>query len=170
VSEAVAKARTEADTIERCWRVNGEARRVSFAPLARLLDVLRGELDLTAAKEGCGEGECGACSVIVDGELKVACLTTAAQLEDGTGILTAEGLAREPLGRALQEAFAEEGGVQCGYCTPGMLLASYALIAREPAPTEAAIRGQLAGHLCRCTGYTRIVAAVGRAARARAAR
>ncbi len=151
--------------LTRSWIVNGEPRSVRFAPLARLLDVLREELGLTSLKEGCGEGECGACTVIIDGEPRLACLTAAAQLEDGATLLTAEGLGREPLGRALQESFAEGGAVQCGYCTPGVLLGAYALLGEEPQPGEERIRGALAGHLCRCTGYSKIVEAVEAAGR-----
>jgi carbon-monoxide dehydrogenase small subunit len=151
--------------ITRRWTVNGELRELSFEPLARLLDVLREELDLISLKEGCGEGECGACSLIVGGEVRLACLTAAAQLEDGATLLTAEGLEREPLGRALGEAFAEDGAVQCGYCTPGLMVGSYALLQEAPSPSETEIRQRLAGHLCRCTGYTKIIEAVRDAAR-----
>jgi carbon-monoxide dehydrogenase small subunit len=147
-------------SIVRTWNVNGQTRRVSFAPLARLLDVLREELALFSVKEGCGEGECGACSVLVGGELRLACLSAAAQLEDGVEILTAEGLSERELGRALQRAFAEGGAVQCGYCTPAMMVSSYALLSEHPHPSDDQIRTHLAGHLCRCTGYTRIVESV----------
>lgn len=151
----------------RRWRVNGEEREVRFAPLCRLLDVLRDGLGLTSVKEGCGEGECGTCTVLVDGRARLSCLTAAGQLDDGTELLTAEGLGRLPLGRALQEAFLEEGAVQCGYCTPGLLCGSYALLEREGAIEEPQIREALAGHLCRCTGYTKILRAVQSAARRR---
>ena len=155
--------------IKRTWELNGERREVSFAPLARLLDVLREQLDLTSVKEGCGEGECGTCTVLIDGVPRLACLTAAGQLDDGTRLLTAEGLAREPLGRALQEAFISEGAVQCGYCTPGMLCGSYSLLQSAAELDEACLREALAGHLCRCTGYTKILRAVQRAAAANAA-
>ncbi len=150
----------EEPPITRRWIVNGEPREVSFAPLARLLDVLREQLDLVSLKEGCGEGECGACSLLVDGRVQLACLTAAAQLEEGAQLLTAEGLGREELGRRLGAAFAEEGAVQCGYCTPGVLVGSYALLRETPRPDAETIRQRLAGHLCRCTGYTKIVDAV----------
>jgi carbon-monoxide dehydrogenase small subunit len=151
--------------LQRTWTVNGQRRAVAFPPLARLLDVLRDELGLLSLKEGCGEGECGACTVLLDGEPQLACLVAAAQVDDGAEVLTAEGLEQTGLGRALLEAFAAGGAVQCGYCTPGMLLGSYALLRRTPEPGEADIRAGLAGNLCRCTGYTKIVAAVQAAAR-----
>jgi carbon-monoxide dehydrogenase small subunit len=150
--------------ITRRWRVNGGEREVRFAPLARLLDVLRDELDLISLKEGCGEGECGACTVLVDSELRLACLCAAAQIEDGTDLLTAEGLAEHELGRALQHAFSAGGAVQCGYGTPAMIVSSYALLRADPRPTAQKIREHLAGHLCRCTGYTKIVGSVQKAA------
>jgi carbon-monoxide dehydrogenase small subunit len=148
------------ETIERSWIINGVERRVSFEPLARLLDVLRDGVGLLSLKEGCGEGECGACSVIIDGELHLGCLVAAAQLEDGARLLTAEGLEATALGRALTRAFDEAGAVQCGYCSPGMLLGGYALLSHDPAPDEEQIRVGLAGNLCRCTGYSTIVEAV----------
>lgn len=151
--------------ITRRWTVNGESRELRFAPLARLLDVLRDELDLVSLKEGCGEGECGACSLIVDGQVRLACLTAAAQLEDGASLTTAEGLGREPLGQRLVRALGEEGAVQCGYCTPGVLVGSYALLSEAPRPDAEQVRQRLAGHLCRCTGYTKIVEAVLEAAK-----
>jgi carbon-monoxide dehydrogenase small subunit len=153
-------------TIERTWTVNGESRAVRFEPLARLLDVLREGLGLTGLKEGCGEGECGACTLLLDGELHLACLVAAAQVDDGAEILTAEGLARHPLGHALHRAFDRAGAVQCGYCTPGMLVGSYALLLEDPDPGEDRVREALAGNLCRCTGYVKIVQAVREAARA----
>lgn len=150
--------------LERRWTINGEERRVRFAPLARLLDVLRDDVELISLKEGCGEGECGACSLIVDGELQLGCLIAAAQLEDGTELLTAEGLHASALGQSLMKSYDITGAVQCGYCSPGMLLGSYALLKRNAAPSEEQIRAGLAGHLCRCTGYSAIVEAVQRAA------
>jgi carbon-monoxide dehydrogenase small subunit len=150
--------------ITRRWRVNGVAREVRFVPLARLLDVLRDALGLVSVKEGCGEGECGTCTVLVDGELRLACLSAAAQLEDGAELLTAEGLGDHPRGRALQQAFADGGAVQCGYCTPAMLLGGFALLEEIPHPSAQQVREHLAGHLCRCTGYTKIVGAVRKAA------
>jgi carbon-monoxide dehydrogenase small subunit len=151
--------------LERRWTINGEERCVRFEPLARLLDVLRDSpLELISLKEGCGEGECGACSLIVDGELQLGCLIAAAQLEDGAELLTAEGLQVSALGRSLLQSYDAAGAVQCGYCSPGMLLGSYALLKRTASPTEEQIRVGLAGHLCRCTGYGAIVEAVQRAA------
>lgn len=150
--------------LTRRWRVNGEERTVEFEPLARLLEVLREELGLISVKEGCGEGECGACTVLIGGEPRLACLTAAGQIEDHAEILTAEGLRAHTRGRVLHQAFAEAGAVQCGYCTPGMLLGSFALLGERPHPDGEEIRRALAGHLCRCTGYTKIVAAVQAAA------
>jgi carbon-monoxide dehydrogenase small subunit len=146
--------------------VNGARRSADVPPMKRLLDVLREELALTGTKEGCGEGECGACAVLLDGELVNSCLVPACQA-DGTEVRTVEGLARA--GGALhplQQAFWERGGAQCGICTPGMLMASAALLAANPRPSEAEIREGLAGNLCRCTGYVKIVEAVAVAARA----
>jgi len=131
-------------------------------PLARLLDVLRGELRLTGTKEGCGEGECGACSVILDGELVNSCLIPVAQVE-GARLLTVEGLTDDERLHAVQEAMIECGGAQCGICTPGMVLAAVNLLGRNPHPTDADIREGLAGNLCRCTGYMKIFDAVVRA-------
>lgn len=144
-------------------------------PLARLLDVLRENVGLTGTKEGCGEGECGACSVLVDGKLVQSCLVPALQVA-GARVTTIEGIAAPgPAGPELSEAelaarlsnvqraFLECGGAQCGICTPGMVLAAHALLAEKPQPTEAEIREGLAGNLCRCTGYTRIFTSVVRA-------
>ena len=139
--------------------VNGERKLVRAYPMARLLDVLRLELKLTGAKEGCGEGECGACSVLIDGKLVNSCLVPALQA-DGTSITTIEGVAAGDKLSAIQSAFIEHGGAQCGICTPGMVLAATSLLERNPAPTEADVREGLAGNLCRCTGYMKIFAAV----------
>jgi carbon-monoxide dehydrogenase small subunit len=133
--------------------------------MERLLDVLREKLDLTGTKEGCGEGECGACSVILDGLLVNSCLVPFLQV-DGCEILTIEGLAKDGLLHPLQEAFANNGGAQCGICTPGMILASYQLLKRSPHPTDEQIREGLAGNLCRCTGYQKIFDAVRHASEA----
>jgi carbon-monoxide dehydrogenase small subunit len=145
----------------RC-KVNGEAVELSAYPLARLLDVLREELKLTGTKEGCGEGECGACSVILDGELVNSCLVPVAQAE-GAEIRTVEGVADGGRLHAVQRAMIECGGAQCGICTPGMVLAAINLLEHTPRPTEADMREGLAGNLCRCTGYMKIFEAVVRA-------
>jgi carbon-monoxide dehydrogenase small subunit len=143
--------------------VNGEPRTVFAFPMERLLDVLRRELGLTGSKEGCGEGECGACAVLVDGELVVSCLIPIAQAA-GTTVVTIEGLADDARAGALRDAFIACGGAQCGICTPGMVLASVHLLERNPAPSREEIREALAGNLCRCTGYAQILEAVEQAA------
>lgn len=148
------------------FTVNGEAREVRVPPMKRLLDVLREELHLTGTKEGCGEGECGSCSVRMNGELVNSCLVPALQAE-GTEIQTVEGLARGEELHPLQAAFLEHGGAQCGICTPGMLMAAAQLLDETPHPTEAQIREALAGNLCRCTGFMRIVESVAAAAGAK---
>lgn len=148
------------------FELNGAPRSLEADGGLRALDVLRDELGLTGTKEGCGIGECGACTIVADGLAVNACLMPAAQL-DGTAVLTVEGLESLPLGRALQRAFADQGAVQCGFCTPGMLLSAYALLLRERDPSEEMIRTALAGNLCRCTGYAQIIAAVQAAARER---
>jgi carbon-monoxide dehydrogenase small subunit len=140
-------------------RVNGVERSACVPPMRRLLDVLREDFELTGTKEGCGEGECGACAVIIDGRLVDACLVPVAQVR-GRQVTTIEGLARgETLG-TIQRAFVEHGGAQCGICTPGMILAARELLDRVKQPDEAAIREALAGNICRCTGYTRIFESV----------
>jgi aerobic carbon-monoxide dehydrogenase small subunit len=143
--------------------VNGSSKTVRVHPMARLLDVLRHELQLTGAKEGCGEGECGSCSVLVDGELVNSCLIPVLQIE-GASITTIEGLAEGPQLSALQKAFLECGGAQCGICTPGMILSASHLLTKNPNPSMDDIREGLAGNLCRCTGYMQIFEAVARAA------
>ena len=141
-------------------RVNGLDKVVRVHPMARLLDVLRQELSLTGTKEGCGEGECGACAVIIDGELANSCLLPALQA-DGASIVTIEGLSEDAAElHAVQQAFLTHGGAQCGICTPGMVLAAVTLLDRCPNPTDADIRMGLSGNLCRCTGYMRIFEAV----------
>jgi aerobic carbon-monoxide dehydrogenase small subunit len=142
----------------RC-RINGTARTIEAHPMARLLDVLRLDLRLTGTKEGCGEGECGACSVLMDGALVNSCLVPLLHAE-GAEITTIEGVADGDRLHAVQEAFLEAGGAQCGICTPGMVLAAVDLLRRIPQPTEEDVRTALAGNLCRCTGYMRIFAAV----------
>jgi aerobic carbon-monoxide dehydrogenase small subunit len=149
--------------------VNGEPRSVRAYPMERLLDVLRQQLLLTGTKEGCGEGECGACSVLIDGELANSCLVPVAQAE-GAQVVTIEGVAANPRFEALREAFLNCGGAQCGICTPGMILAAVDLLTRKPIPTTDDIREGLSGNLCRCTGYLQILEAVAEAARRTAAR
>jgi carbon-monoxide dehydrogenase small subunit len=127
--------------------------------MARLLDVLREQLRLTGVKEGCGEGECGACSVLIGGELANSCLVPALQA-DGEHITTIEGIAIEGKLDRVQQAFIEHGGAQCGICTPGMILAAVSLLKRHPHPTDVEIREGFAGNLCRCTGYMRIFEAI----------
>ncbi len=139
--------------------VNGEARTVHTHPMKRLLDVLREDLRLTGTKEGCGEGECGSCSVRVNGELVNSCLLPILQAE-GASVETVEGLAQNGELHPLQQAFLKCGGAQCGICTPGMLMAATQLLARNPNPSIAEIREGLAGNLCRCTGFTRIFESV----------
>ena len=150
--------RDSAGKIRVSCRVNGQAVVLEAYPMARLLDVLREQLCLTGTKEGCGEGECGACSVEMDGALVNSCLVPVLQAE-GTEILTIEGLAGKRL-HPIQQAFLAHGGAQCGICTPGMILAAVNLLAQHPKPTEAEIREGLAGNLCRCTGYTKIFESV----------
>ena len=143
--------------------VNGDPYRVSVRPNRTLLDVLREELGLTGTKRGCDQGECGACTVHVDGRAVNACLVLAIDA-DGSEVTTIEGLARRGELHPLQKAFVEEGAVQCGYCTPGMILQAAALLRRNPTPTPVQIRAGMAGNLCRCTGYAKIVKAIGAAA------
>jgi len=154
--------------VEIAFVVNGEPRAVRAYPMERLLDVLRHQLQLTGAKEGCGEGECGSCSVLMDGILVNSCLVPVLQAE-GSSVVTIEGHAAGETLHVLQEAFLECGGAQCGICTPGMILAAFHLLNGKPEPTVAEIREGLSGNLCRCTGYTQIVEAVAEAARRRTA-
>ncbi len=153
------------------FTVNGRRRRVSVPPMKRLLDVLREDCRLPGTKEGCGEGECGACTVLIDGRSVNSCLVPAVQAE-GARILTVEGLADGPALSALQRAFIELGGAQCGICTPGILISAHELLRRSPGrvPGDAEVREALAGNLCRCTGYQLIVDSVLAAARALARR
>ena len=152
----------------RC-RVNGEEITLQGHPMARLLDVLRTSVHLTGTKEGCGEGECGACGVVIDGRLVNSCLVPLLQVE-GTSIVTIEGLASGDQLHALQQAFIEHGGAQCGICTPGMLMAAATLLETAPSPSVDEIKVALAGNLCRCTGYMRIFEAVSAAATRRTVR
>jgi len=144
------------------FKVNGEERSVEGFAMARLLDVLREQLHLTGTKEGCGEGECGACTVIVDEQIVNSCLVPLAQV-NGAEITTIEGVAGNGELHAVQQAFIEHGGAQCGICTPGMILAAVDLLKRNPEPDETEIRNGLAGNLCRCTGYMKIFESVVRA-------
>jgi aerobic carbon-monoxide dehydrogenase small subunit len=148
--------------------VNGEMKTVRAYPMERLLDVLRQQFGLTGTKEGCGEGECGACSVLMDGALVNSCLIPVLQAK-GANIVTIEGLAGNSRARAVQDSFLEHGGAQCGICTPGMILAAVSLLSKKPEPNIEDIREGLAGNLCRCTGYTQIFEAVAEAARRTAA-
>jgi carbon-monoxide dehydrogenase small subunit len=149
------------------FTVNGAARRVRVPPMKRLLDVLREDCGLTGTKEGCGEGECGACTVLMDGRAVNSCLVPAVQA-DGAKLVTVEGLARGRRLSALQEAMVARGGTQCGICTPGILVTAHELLARRRGvPSAAEVREALAGNLCRCTGYQKIVEAVRAAAEPR---
>lgn len=148
--------------------VNGEQRRVEVPPMKRLLDVLREDLHLTGTKEGCGEGECGACAVLVNGDLVNSCLIPALQA-NGSTLCTIEGVSTGGHLHPIQQCFLENGGAQCGICTPGMILATHHLLDKYPAPTLEQIQEGLAGNLCRCTGYMRIFEAVQRSAEAQRA-
>ncbi len=151
------------------FSVNAEVKSVFVYPMERLLDVLRNDLGLTGTKEGCGEGECGSCSVLLDGMLVNSCLVPVAQVS-GARVVTIEGVSAHALMKPLQEAFLECGGAQCGICTPGMVLAAVHLLEKKPEPALADIREGLAGNLCRCTGYMQIFQAVTTAARRRVAK
>jgi len=145
------------------FTVNGEPVEVEAAGMRRLLDVLREDLGLTGTKEGCGEGECGACSVLIDGAVVDACLVPVSQAQ-GASVQTVEGLATNGTLHVLQQAFLETGGAQCGICTPGMLMAGIAFLASGTDATDENIREAIAGNLCRCTGYTKIIDAIALAA------
>lgn len=139
--------------------INGEPEEFLCAPDETMLDVLRNQLDLTGAKEGCGSGDCGACSITLDGTLVCSCLMLAAEAE-GKQITTIEGMAEGETLHPLQQKFLEDAALQCGICTPGMLVAAKALLDENPDPTETEVRFWLAGNLCRCTGYDKIIRAV----------
>ena len=140
-------------------KVNGTLHAVQIEPAETLLHVLREQLGLTGTKEGCGEGDCGACTILVDGKSVNSCIFPAVQA-DGCEILTVEGVENDPKLAAIQKAFVDHGAVQCGFCSPGMIMATCALLDENPAPTEAEIRRGLSGNLCRCTGYQAMVDAV----------
>jgi carbon-monoxide dehydrogenase small subunit len=140
-------------------KVNGKAVEIETEPLRRLLDVLRSDLGWTGVKEGCGEGECGSCSVLRDGLLVNSCMIPVGSCE-GSEIYTPEGLAESERGKTIIRAYADSGAVQCGFCTPGMMMATEALLEENPQPSEAEVREGLAGNLCRCTGYDMIVEGV----------
>jgi len=141
------------------FELNGADVAVQTPPMARLLDVLREDLRLTGSKEGCGEGECGACTVLVDGRAVNACLVPVYQVH-GARVVTVEGLASDARLHPVQQAFLEHGGTQCGICTPGFLVAAAELLERAPHPTRSQVREAVAGNLCRCTGYQKIIDAV----------
>ena len=146
------------------FSVNGKNAELEVAPTRRLIDILREDLALTGTKEGCGEGECGACTVLLDGKPVLACLTAAIGLP-GCEVTTIEGLERQDELSVLQKAFVEETAIQCGYCTPGMIMSTKALLTSNPDPDEDEIRTALAGNICRCSGYHQIIRAVQRAAK-----
>ena len=158
-----------AEYIDLNLKVNGTEYRASVHPFARLLDVLREDLRLTGTKEGCGEGECGACTVLLNGRVVNSCLVPAAHAQ-GAEVITVEGLAEGENLSSLQAAFLAHNGAQCGFCTPGMLVSATDLINRCPNPSDDEIRDGLAGNLCRCTGYAKILDAVHTAAEREAAR
>jgi len=141
------------------FRVNGQDIELDIEPMATLLDVLREQLGLTGTKKGCGAGDCGACTVIMDKKAILSCLTPAMQAT-GREITTVEGLSRNGELHPLQEAFIECGAVQCGFCTPGMLLSAKALLDQNPSPTQEEVRMAISGNLCRCTGYKKIIDAI----------
>ena len=141
------------------FTLNGEKYKKNADPVKRLVDFLREDMGLTGTKEGCGEGECGACTVVLDGRAVHSCLVLAGQI-NGKRLLTVEGLARGGELSPLQKAFIEHGAIQCGYCTPGMLMSSAALLAENPSPTEDEVRTALAGNICRCGDYSAIIDAV----------
>ena len=152
-----------ADFLHLVMKVNGKPAEVDVHPFARLLDVLREDLRLTGTKEGCGEGECGACTVLLNGLVVNSCLVPAAQAQGGE-VVTVEGLAEGGHLSKVQTAFLKYNAAQCGFCSPGMMLSATDLLSRNPSPTEAEIQEGLSGNLCRCTGYAKILDAVTEAA------
>lgn len=151
--------RQTAETVQLEFSVNGEPVTLNVPPSATLLDALREELELTGTKRGCEEGECGACSVLLNGRVVNSCLVLALECQ-GAEILTIEGLRRNGELHPLQQAFVKHGAVQCGFCTPGMIMAAYALLQADPSPSKESIERGLEGNLCRCTGYRKIIDAV----------
>lgn len=147
------------DTLDLAFSVNGEPVRLQLRPDATLLEALRDELEMTGTKLGCGEGECGACSVILDGKVVNSCMVLAVECA-GSRVLTIEGLRKNGQLHPIQQAFVDHGAIQCGFCTPGMIMATYALLEANPSPTESEIKRGLEGNLCRCTGYRKIIEAV----------
>ena len=147
-----------------CFVLNGKTINVESAPDRRLVDLLREDMGLTGTKECCGSGECGACAVLIDGESRLSCLMLAAQLE-GRSVTTVEGVADETDLALIQKAFVDYGAVQCGFCTPGMIVSALDLLRRNPIPTREKVREGLSGNFCRCTGYQKIVDAVMAAAK-----
>lgn len=146
------------------FTLNGKPLCLMVDPGQRGLDMLRCALHHTGTKEGCGVGECGACTIVVNGEAVTACLLTAAQLHNAD-ILTVEGLGQQEIGRVLQQCFIDQGAIQCGFCTPGMLMSAYALLRKNPHPSLQEVKTAIAGNLCRCTGYLPIIRAIQAAAR-----
>ena len=146
-------------------KINGESYEVAMEPRRTLLEVLRENLGLTGTKKGCEEGDCGVCTVLMDGNPVSSCLVLAVEAQD-KDILTIEGLAKEQQLHPLQDTFIEHGAIQCGFCTPGMILSAKALLDNNPAPAEEEIRRAIAGNLCRCTGYVKIIKAIKAAAQA----
>ena len=149
----------EPATLDVSLTVNGVAVTLTVPPFATLLDILRDQLQLTGTKYACGEGECGACSVLLDGRVVNSCLVLAAECE-GAEVVTVEGLASDGKLHPIQQAFVDHGAIQCGFCTPGMIMATFALLEANPSPTKEQVRRGLEGNLCRCTGYRKIIDAV----------
>lgn len=147
------------ESIDLSFTLNGKPYRVAAEPSQRMLDVLRNNLGLTGTKEGCGVGECGACTVVLNGEAVTSCLVLAGQMQ-GADILTIEGMSQTEIGRVLQDCFVEGDAVQCGFCTPGFIMSAYALLLHNPRPTRRQVREAVAGNLCRCTGYIPIINAI----------
>lgn len=157
----------EQNQVNISFTLNGKKVETSVSPELTVLEMIRRNFRLTAAKEGCGKGECGACSVILNGQPINSCLKLAASLTDNDEIVTVEGLEKDPMMKDVQQAFVDEGAVQCGFCIPGMALSSYHLLQNNPNPDQHAIKQALSGNICRCTGYMKIEAAVKKAAEVR---